>query len=190
MNKQRTIIGGLSVGALTLASWIAQEGFTSSPTMPREGDKWTIGHGATYYPDTGQPVRKGDAPITREQAGAMARQHLQKVYGPCVKKALPATAKMSQVEYDIAVNFAGQFGCGAWASSSMAAMYAQGRYKEACTAYLAWRNVTSYTRPTSPGWREVRPGVWRFDCATPGNKVCRGVWTRAQWRYEQCTASL
>jgi hypothetical protein len=27
---------------------------------------------------------------------------------------------------------------------------------------------------------------WRFDCSTPGNKVCRGVWTRQQARHAAC----
>ncbi len=40
----------------------------------------------------------------------------------------------------------------------------------------------------------VEPGAWiatptvaqRFDCSAPGNKVCRGVWTRQQARHAAC----
>ena len=66
-----------------------------------------------------------------------------------------------------------------------------GNYTAACDALLDYRKLTS-ARQEGPGWvvskRDVqgRPTRWEFDCSTPGNKVCRGVWTRQQARYAAC----
>ena len=180
--------GGMTIGALALTAWIANEGFSSSPVMPREGDRWTIGHGATYYPDTGQPVRKGDPAITREQAGKMALAHLSKTYLPCVKTAIGPETLVSQRELEIAVDFAGNYGCGAYSKSSMPALLRQGQYVKQCEAYLQYHYVSSTSKPTGKGW-ELSGGKWRYDCSTPGNKVCGGVWTRSKWRYSECIAA-
>lgn len=43
------------------------EGFRSKPYLC-PANKWTIGHGLTYYPDTGFKVRQTDKPITKERS--------------------------------------------------------------------------------------------------------------------------
>ena len=58
-------------------------------------------------------------------------------------------------------------------------------------ALLGYRFMTSPKRE-GPGWEPYqwdaagRPKRWRYDCSTPGNKVCRGVWTRQQARHAAC----
>ena len=66
-----------------------------------------------------------------------------------------------------------------------------GNYKPACDALLDYRTLTS-ARQEGPGWTVSRrdaqgkPSRWEFDCSTPGNKVCRGVWTRQLERHQKC----
>ena len=58
-------------------------------------------------------------------------------------------------------------------------------------ALLDYRKLTS-ARQEGPGWTVSRrdaqgkPSRWEFDCSTPGNKVCRGVWTRQLERHQKC----
>jgi hypothetical protein len=65
-----------------------------------------------------------------------------------------------------------------------------GDYAGACNACLAFRFMTS-AQPlqgyAAYQWGEGgRPTRWRYDCSTPGNKVCRGVRTRQQARHAAC----
>ncbi|MGE8454023.1 MAG: hypothetical protein ACN6OP_26115, partial [Pseudomonadales bacterium] len=93
-------------------------------------------------------------------------------------------------EFAQAVDFAGQYGCGAWRGSSMLVRTRAGDYAGACQAYLAYRFMTS-TQPlqgySAYQWDAAgRPKRWRYDCSTPGNRICRGVWTRQQARHAAC----
>lgn len=185
---RRVPAAALGIGATILASWIAAEGFSSSPIIPVRGDVPTIGHGATRYED-GTRVTMADPPITRERARELATNLLDQEYGACVRASL-GDALVYPVEFAQAVDFAGQYGCGAWRGSSMLAHTRAGDYVGACNAYLAYRFMTS-AHPlqgyTAYQWGTGgRPTRWRYDCSTPGNKVCRGVWTRQQARYVAC----
>ncbi|SFB66191.1 Phage-related lysozyme (muramidase), GH24 family [Delftia tsuruhatensis] len=184
----RVPAAGLGIGAAILASWIAAEGFSAAPIIPVRGDVPTIGHGATRYED-GRRVNMADPPITRERARDLAVNLLEQQYGVCVRDSLGDTL-VHPVEFSQAVDFAGQYGCGAWRGSSMLARTHAGDYAGACHAYLAYRFMTS-AQPLQ-GYAAYQwgaggqPSRWRFDCSTPGNKVCRGVWTRQQARYAAC----
>ncbi|PIO52146.1 lysozyme, partial [Leucobacter sp. OAMLP11] len=110
-------------------------------------------------------------------------------YGACVRASLGDTL-VHPVEFAQAVDFAGQYGCGAWRGSSMLARTRAGDYAGACQAYLAYRFMTSAQSLqgySAYQWDAVgRATRWRFDCSAPGNKVCRGVWTRQQARHAAC----
>lgn len=159
---------GLTLTMLT--AWKASEGFTAAPVIPTKGDVPTIGHGATHYED-GTRVTMADPPITRERAHALAENLLRDTYVACVKRSL-GDAPMYPVEFDIAVDFAGQYGCARWWNSSMREGYITGNYGPACNAYLRYRFAAGY------------------DCSTPGNKRCMGVWTRQLKRNAACSAVL
>ena len=66
-----------------------------------------------------------------------------------------------------------------------------GQFAPACQALLGYRFMTSPKRE-GPGWEAFqwdaagRPKRWRYDCSTPGNRICRGVWTRQQARHAAC----
>ncbi len=193
MSGQRIPAKLLGIGAAIVTAWIAAEGFSSAPIIPVQGDVPTIGHGATHYED-GKRVTMADPPITRERARQLATNLLEAQYGTCVRDALGDTP-MHPAEFAQAVDFAGQYGCGAWRSSSMLARTRAGDYAAACQAYLAYRYMTS-ARQEAAGWTAYqwdsagRPRRWRFDCSTPGNRVCRGVWTRQLARHSACMEAL
>ncbi len=184
----RVPAAGLGIGAAILASWIAAEGFSAAPIIPVRGDVPTIGHGATRYED-GTRVTMADPPITRERARDLAANLLEQQYGACVRDSLGDTL-VQQVEFALAVDFAGQYGCGAWRGSSMLARMRAGDYVGACQAYLSYRFMTSTQALqgySAYQWDAAgRATRWRYDCSTPGNKVCRGVWTRQQARHAAC----
>jgi len=188
-----------AVGVLVvaLAAWIAHEGDgpvvvrddgteVLAPYVPTQGDVPTIGHGSTYYED-GRRVTLADPPITRERARELAAWHLSDQYAKCVVKSLGETLVLP-TELRLAFYHAGQFGCGAWASSPMARAYARQDYEGACKGYLSYKYMTSDKR-LGAGWQPYTTAGktrYRFDCSTPGNKVCRGVWTRSVERFNQC----
>lgn len=191
----------LALGA-ALAAWIAYEGTGPTevqpdgvevlkPYVPVQGDVPTIGHGATYYED-GRRVTLADPPITRQRARELATWHLSSVYMRCVVESLGETPVHPE-ELQLAVDHAGQYGCGGWRSSPMARAYAKGDHAAACAGYLSYRYMTS-DRRLGAGWQPYTAAGgrtrYRFDCSTPGNKTCRGVWTRSVGRYDACTAQL
>ena len=164
--KQRLPAHALKVTAAIVAAWIAHEGFSAGPIIPTKGDVPTIGHGATHYED-GKRVTMADPPITRQRAGELAVNLLEGTYANCVRRSLGDTL-MHPVEFKEAVDFAGQYGCTRWWNSSMRKGYLAGDYVGACNAYLLYKFADGY------------------NCSTPGNRRCGGVWTRQLQRHSNC----
>jgi GH24 family phage-related lysozyme (muramidase) len=164
MLKQRIAVAALTMSAAGLATWQASEGYTERAVIPTKGDVPTIGHGSTRYED-GRPVRMGDT-ITPPRARALARNLMQQ---DCKRMAgTLADVRLYQEEYDVYCNFVGQFGIGNWRSSSMRTRLRAGDYAGACDALLLYKYSAGY------------------DCSTPGNKRCAGVWTRQLERNRKC----
>ena len=163
-SKARIAVAALSLSLAGFAAWQANEGFTSRAIIPTKGDVPTIGHGSTRYED-GRPVKMGDT-ITRERAAVLAR-NLMREDERQFAASLPGV-KLHQVEYDVYLDFVGQYGIGNWRGSSMRRHLIAGEYAPACKALLRYRFAAGY------------------DCSTPGNKRCWGVWQRQVKRYEQC----
>ncbi|AOZ05974.1 glycoside hydrolase family protein [Cupriavidus malaysiensis] len=164
MNRQRVAAGLLAVSAAGFAAWTASEGFTDRAVIPTKGDVPTIGHGSTRYED-GRPVQLGDT-ITRERAAILAR-NLMTVDERRLAGSLPGV-RLYQEEFDLYVDFVGQFGFGNWSGSSMRRLLLAGDYAGACRALLRYKYAAGY------------------DCSTPGNKRCYGVWTRQLARHAKC----
>ena len=166
----RYAVAGLVLSGAGLATWKINEGFTERPVIPTKGDVPTIGHGSTRYED-GTPVRMTDPPITRDRAAELAR-NLHSEEEVRFRASLPGVL-MTQGEYDLYVDFVGNFGIGNWRQSSMRRHLLAGRYREACDALLLYRRA---------GGR---------DCSLPtswGPKGCKGVWTRQLERHAKCVA--
>ena len=107
-----------------------------------------------------------DPPITRERGEQLARNLLnrdEKIF----RASLPGV-KLHPEEYDLYMNFVGQYGTGNWRASSMRRDLTAGRYAVACDDLLKYRFAAG------------------FDCSTPGNRRCMGVWTRQLERHRKC----
>lgn len=165
MNRQRLLVAALTMSLSGFAAWQADEGFTGKAVIPVSEDVPTIGHGSTRWED-GTPVKMGDT-ITRERAAILARNLLSEDERRFAAS-LPGV-RLYQAEYDLYLDFVGQYGIGNWRKSSMRRHLLAGRYAEACDALLLWKR-----------------GPGNFDCSTPGNRRCWGVWKRQLERHAQC----
>lgn len=167
MNHPRIIVAALSLSLAAGVGLWNQEGWTEDAVVPVKGDVPTVGPGLTKRPD-GSPVQMGDK-IKPLEGINRSLAHIQKselALKRCV------TAPLSQVEYDLMVDFAYQYGESTLCRSSMVKRANAADYKGSCEAYLLYRNVAGY------------------DCSTLvgelPNKRCWGVWTRTQQRHAKC----
>ncbi|CAN7508695.1 glycoside hydrolase family protein [Acidovorax sp. LjRoot38] len=179
--RQRIAVALLSLSAAGFATWKASEG--DGPTsarsdgtvvhhayIPTAGDVPTIGHGSTRYED-GTPVRLSDPPITRQRAAQLARA-LHSEEEAKFKASLPGVL-LYPGEYDLYLDFVGQYGIGNWRASSMRRHLLAGDHLRACEALPQWRFQAG---------RDCRlPQTW-------GPQGCKGVWTRQQKRHADCMA--
>lgn len=162
MRHPRLAIASLALSAAGLVGLALEEHYTDKAVIPVPGDVPTVGFGSTKRED-GSPVQMGDT-ITPPRALARAYSHIQKDeigLKRCV------TAPLNQIEYDILVKFAYQYGPGATCKSTLVKLINQGRYAEACEQYTRWTFV---------GER---------DCRIAAND-CRGVVIRANERRDMC----
>lgn len=165
--RQRISVALLSVSFAGFGAWTTNEGFTDRAVIPTKGDVPTIGHGSTRYED-GAPVRMGDT-ITPHRAELLARNLMTKDEKQFAAS-LPGV-KLYQAEFDVYLDFVGQYGIGSWGKSSMRRELMAGNYVQACAALLKYRFAAGY------------------DCSTPSNKRCLGVWTRQLDRNTKCMAA-
>lgn len=168
----RMFVALMTISAGGFAAWQGHEGYTPTPVIPTKGDVPTIGHGSTRYED-GRRVRMGDPAIDRKRAAELARNLMRED-----ERAFAATlpdVKLNQVEYDLYIDFVGQYGLGNWRKSSMRSNLLAGNYAAACQSLLKYRFAAGY------------------DCSTTingkPNRRCWGVWTRQKDRFDKCMAS-
>lgn len=170
--KQRIAIGLLSLSATAFVGRMVHEGWTETAVVPTKGDVPTVGPGLTKRPD-GTPVRMGDrvTPLEGIQRSFAHAQKDEAHIKRCIKMPL------HQVEYDMLADHAYQYGPTATCSSSMVRFVNEGRYADACAAHLRWRKINGGA----------------YDCSVlvngQPNKVCWGVWERAQTRNAKCLAA-
>ena len=162
--RQRIAVAVLSLSAAGFASWQASEGFAPVAVIPTKGDVPTIGHGSTRYED-GTPVRMGDT-ITPDRSEVLAR-NLNSQAEKQFAASLPGV-KLHQDEFDIYMDFVGQYGIGTWLKGSPRRDLLDGNYAQACHDLLKYKFAAGY------------------DCSTPSNKRCAGVWTRQLERHAKC----
>lgn len=165
--RQRIAVSLLSLSAAGFATWQASEGYTPVAVIPTKGDVPTIGHGSTRYED-GSPVRMGDT-ITPARAEVLAR-NLNSQAEKQFAASIPGV-KLYQDEFDEYMDFIGQYGIGTWRKGSPRKSLLAGNYAQACNDLLKYRYAAG------------------FDCSTPGNKRCAGVWTRQLERHAKCMAA-
>lgn len=163
MAIERRHVAALSVSAVMAVSlWVA-EGYTDKAVIPVEGDRPTYGFGSTFRSD-GTPVQMGDKtnPVDAVQRSLAHIQKDEIGIRRCV------TAPLSQTEYDLMVDFSYQYGVRRLCNSTMVRKANVRDYAGSCKGYLEYKKVQGY------------------DCSTPGNKRCWGVWERSLNRYNDC----
>lgn len=162
---RRIYVAALSLSAIAFAGIVAEESYTGRAVVPTKNDRPTVGFGSTFR-DDGSPVQMGDT-ITPVHAIRRSIAHIAKDevgLRRCV------TAPMSQTEYDVLVDFAYQYGVSTTCNSTVVRQTNAGRYEHACDGYTLYRYSGGY------------------DCSTPGNRVCSGVWARNLARQAKCLA--
>lgn len=166
MDKARIIVAALTLSASAFVTLVVSEGYTDTATIPTKNDRPTNGFGSTFNAD-GSAVKLGEK-TTPVRALITAQAHISKEEVR-FRDSLPGV-KLYQGEYDLYMDFGYQFGMGTWKSSSMRRRLLAGDYVGACNALLMYRYSGGY------------------DCSTPGNRRCAGVWTRQQERNRKCLA--
>lgn len=182
MKGLRIAVAALTLSATGFAAWVQNEGSgpvavradgaeVLKPYIPTQGDVPTIGHGSTRYED-GTRVTLADPPITRRRAEELAR-NLNRAEERRFAASLPGV-RLTQEEFDLYMDFSGQYGMPNWLGSSMRRELLAGRPRAACDALLRYRFQAGR------------------DCALPQNwgaKGCKGVWLRQQTRHSACIAA-
>lgn len=166
MDKVRIAVAALTLSAAGFVAIIDREGYSDAPIVPVPGDPLTIGFGTTTHPD-GSPIRPTDR-ITPPRAVARAMQDVQAFEGAlkqCVK------VPLSQAEYDLYLSMSYNVGSGAFCRSSIVRALNEERYADACNHILDWKFVRG------------------FDCSTPGNRVCPGLWRDRLELHAKCVAA-
>ena len=166
-SKSKVLVATLSLSAAAFIGLVSHEGYTSKAIIPTQGDVPTVGFGSTYHED-GSRVKLGDS-VNPVNALKKAQAHITKEEA-LFRKSLP-DAYLTQAEYDIYMDFVYQYGIGKWQKSEMRKQILNGQHVAACNALLRYRFADD------------------FDCSTPGNKRCMGVWTRQQERHAACMAA-
>lgn len=163
----RVYVAALTLSAAAFITIATSEHYTDVAVIPTKNDVPTVGLGSTVYED-GSRVQLGDR-ITPVRAIQLAGAYLSKEE-KVFRASLP-DVKLYQAEYDLYMDWVYQYGTGAWQRSSMRRELLAGNYREACDALLLYRFSGGY------------------DCSTPGNKRCAGVWTRQLERHQKCVAA-
>lgn len=166
MSRTRIAVAALSLSAAAFVGIVVDESYVEKAMIPTRNDRPTVGFGSTFHED-GRPVKMGDT-TTPVRALVKAQAHVareEKVFQQSLEGAY-----LHPGEYDIYMNWVYQYGTGAWAKSSMRRNILASDYVSACHSLLLYKFSGGY------------------DCSTPGNKICSGVWTRQQKRHAECMA--
>lgn len=170
--KVRVAIAGLSLSASAFVGMAVREGYTGNAIIPTRGDVPTYGFGSTVR-DDGSRVQMGDQ-TTPVKALRTALIHVQRDE-PKIRACIGPEVKLHQAEYDIYVDLAYNIGtfnfCTGGKAGNTSTIVLRLRaedYIGACNAIPAWKFAGGY------------------DCSTPGNKICGGVWTDRLRQQAEC----
>ncbi|RSZ60048.1 lysozyme [Massilia atriviolacea] len=160
-NNIRMGIGVLVLSAGAFVGMLTREGYTDTVVIPTKGDVPTIGFGTTGG------VKMGDrtTPVKAAQRALLDVRTYEGAIKQCVR------APLTQAEYDVYVDLTYNIGSAAFCGSTIVKRLNVGDYRAACDAILLYRFAAGY------------------DCSTPGNKRCAGVWTDRQRSHAQCVAA-
>jgi lysozyme len=156
--KTRIAIAALSLSAAAFVGVLTREGYTDTAIIPTKGDVPTVGFGTTE----GVTMDSRTTPVEAAQRALRDVTKFEGAIKQCVE------VPLSQEEYDVYVDLAYNIGPKAFCSSTIVRRLNEGKYAQACEHILDWKYVAG------------------FDCSTPGNKVCYGLWKDRLRVYNQC----
>lgn len=161
LSRARIAIGALTLSAAAFVGILTREGYTDNAVIPTIGDVPTVGFGTTGG------VKMGDrtTPVKAAQRALKDAQSYEGAIKRCV------TVPMSQEEYDLYTLLAYNIGSGNFCSSTIVKRLNARDYAGACTAILRFKYAAGY------------------DCSTPGNTRCAGVWTDRLKTHAACMAA-
>lgn len=164
---KRAALSATAILASSLVAWTVNEGWMETASIPTKGDRCTNGFGSTFD-EYGRAIMCGEKidPVKALRRAYVLMEQKKKRLEKCV------TGPVSDVEASLLFDFAGQYGEAATCKSSMVKHINAGEYKKACEAYTLYKYAAGY------------------DCSTPGNKRCIGVWNRSVWRRDECLMAL
>lgn len=154
-------IAGLTLSAVAFVGILTREGYTDQAVIPVPGDVPTIGFGTT------SGVKLGDR-TTPIKAAGRALTDVQ-TYEGAIKRCVKVP--LHQAEYDAYTDLAYNIGPTAFCNSTIVKRLNAESYANACEAILMWKMFNG------------------FDCSTPGNRICAGLWADRQRVYKQCVGA-
>jgi lysozyme len=168
-NKARISIAALALSAATFVGILTREGYTDQAVIPTKGDVPTVGFGTTGG------VKMGDR-TTPVKAVQRAMADVSKYEG-AVKQCIHVP--LSQNEYDAYVDLSYNIGPTNFCysrdksgkiigPSTLAKRVNAEDYAGGCEAILLYKYAAGY------------------DCSTPGNKRCYGLWVDRQRTHKLC----
>lgn len=127
--------------ALLLAGALCRqfEGFHSKPYLCPAG-VWTIGYGATYYPD-GRRVGPRDLPIDREQAERLMFFHLRKEFLPQVLTLCPVLMTSTPRRLAAILDFTFNLGARHLKNSTLRRRINSERWQEVPDELMKWNKA-------------------------------------------------
>lgn len=160
-SKARMTIGGLSLSALAFVAILTRESYTETAIIPTKGDVPTVGFGTTGG------VKMGDktTPVKAVQRAMADANQFEGALKRCVG------VPLHQAEYDLYVDLSYNIGSSAFCSSTIVKRLNNQDYSGACDAILLFKYAAGY------------------DCSTPGNKRCAGLWTDRLRVHALCKAA-
>lgn len=173
--KQRIMVGLLTMSAAAFVARLAHEGYTDGAVIPTKGDVPTVGFGSTVRED-GSRVSMADR---TDPVSALKRAlvHIEKD-GVRIKTCIGPNVPLHQAEYDIYAELAYNIGNANFCTNPKTGgpgaipKKLQARdYRGACDAILLYKFAAGY------------------DCSTPGNKRCSGVWKDRVRLHSACMAA-
>lgn len=167
-NNPRIILAALSLSAAAFVGIVTREGYTDGAVIPTKGDVPTVGFGTT------SGVKMGDktTPVKAVQRAMKDVTEYEGAVKRCIK------VELSQAEYDTYVALAYNIGPTNFCTnpktgepSTLSKRVNAKDYVGGCEAILLYKYAAGY------------------DCSTPGNRRCGGVWLDRQRSYAQCMAA-
>lgn len=168
-SKTRIGIAGLALSAAAFVGILTREGYTDNAIIPTKGDVLTYGFGTTG----GVKIGDKTTPVKAAQRALADAAKFEGAIKRCVK------VPLHQSEYDLYADLAYNVGPTNFCytrnktgkiigPSTLVSRLNAGNYRGACEAILLYKYDADY------------------DCSTPGNRRCSGVWIDRQRTYKQC----